>query len=163
MSWPRTLPKRFSFLPIAIEKRITVFSQSRLTTLWSSLIRAASRRCNTTLSSKSAPLWKDGFRKPLHAKGEVISFSDRHCDDFHPALGRAGRVKPGHCFYLVTRPKLQSLSAYPTPEIQRTQLDDLCLEIVLLGLGEIEYIVPLLVPLLRFSGKCSPRRLTRRT
>lgn len=46
---------------------------------------------------------------------------------------------PGHCFHLVTRPKMASLPPFATPEMQRTQLDDLCLQIVLLGLGSIEY------------------------
>lgn len=50
--------------------------------------------------------------------------------------GRAGRVRPGQCFALLTREHAQGrLRAYQQPEIQRVPLLELCLQIKLLHLG----------------------------
>mmetsp|Transcript_34742 Transcript_34742/g.64848 ORF Transcript_34742/g.64848 Transcript_34742/m.64848 type:complete len:1105 (-) Transcript_34742:639-3953(-) len=49
--------------------------------------------------------------------------------------GRAGRVRPGHCFRLFTRQKHASLSPHQSPEIHRVPLERLCLMVRFLGLG----------------------------
>lgn len=49
--------------------------------------------------------------------------------------GRAGRVRPGHCFRLFTEKKHSSLPAHQTPEIHRVPLERLCLLVRFLGLG----------------------------
>ena len=51
--------------------------------------------------------------------------------------GRAGRVRPGFCFYLVSRARFERLENHATPEIFRTPLLELALSIKLLRLGEI--------------------------
>ncbi|EOA34704.1 hypothetical protein CARUB_v10022272mg [Capsella rubella] len=54
-------------------------------------------------------------------------------------MGRAGRVKPGHCFSLYTRHRFEKLMRpYQVPEILRVPLVELCLQIKLLGLGHIK-------------------------
>ncbi|XP_055346889.1 ATP-dependent DNA/RNA helicase DHX36-like [Paramacrobiotus metropolitanus] len=49
--------------------------------------------------------------------------------------GRAGRVKSGVCYYLYTSFQFSKLQMYPLPEMQRTRLDELCLQVKLLKLG----------------------------
>ena len=51
--------------------------------------------------------------------------------------GRAGRVRPGNCFFLYTRERQSKMPEYQTPEMLRVPLDELCLQIKLLGLGEV--------------------------
>ncbi|KAG7588375.1 Helicase superfamily 1/2 ATP-binding domain [Arabidopsis suecica] len=54
-------------------------------------------------------------------------------------MGRAGRVKPGHCFSLYTRHRFEKLMRpYQVPEMLRVPLVELCLHIKLLGLGHIK-------------------------
>ncbi|KAG7649925.1 DEAD/DEAH box helicase domain [Arabidopsis thaliana x Arabidopsis arenosa] len=54
-------------------------------------------------------------------------------------MGRAGRVKPGHCFSLYTRHRFEKLMRpYQVPEMLRVPLVELCLHIKLLGLGQIK-------------------------
>eukprot|EP01052_Picozoa_sp_SAG31_P015913 SAG31_NODE_1036_length_10221_cov_170.602326_11_plen_185_part_00 len=55
----------------------------------------------------------------------------------HDRRGRAGRVRPGNCFFLYTRERQSKLPDYQVPEMMRVPLDELCLQIKLLGLGEV--------------------------
>eukprot|EP00960_Hanusia_phi_P002215 63548-Hanusia_phi.AAC.1 len=49
--------------------------------------------------------------------------------------GRAGRVKPGVCYHLVSSFKFNSFKEYQVPEMLRVPLDSIILQIKLLGLG----------------------------
>ncbi|KAM5567831.1 DExH-box ATP-dependent RNA helicase DExH5, mitochondrial [Rosa sericea] len=51
--------------------------------------------------------------------------------------GRAGRVQPGECYRLYPRCVYDAFSAYQLPEILRTPLQSLCLQIKSLKLGSI--------------------------
>jgi len=50
--------------------------------------------------------------------------------------GRAGRVRPGICARLYPRSMRAQLDPQPTPEIRRCAVGGLCLQILLLGLGD---------------------------
>eukprot|EP01048_Picozoa_sp_COSAG05_P007660 COSAG05_NODE_546_length_8763_cov_12.991228_6_plen_539_part_00 len=52
--------------------------------------------------------------------------------------GRAGRVRPGHCFFLFTSERSKNMAEFQTPEMLRVPLDELCLQIKLLDLGEVK-------------------------
>lgn len=41
----------------------------------------------------------------------------------------SNRVQPGYCFHLFTQPRAQSLDDYQLPEMLRTPLEELCLQI----------------------------------
>lgn len=51
--------------------------------------------------------------------------------------GRAGRVSPGKCYHLYNGLRASLLDNYQLPEIQRTPLEELCLQIKILKLGPI--------------------------
>ncbi|XP_025017864.1 dosage compensation regulator-like isoform X2 [Tetranychus urticae] len=51
--------------------------------------------------------------------------------------GRAGRVRPGYCFFLCSRARYEQLEEFHPPEIFRTPLHELALMVKLLRLGAI--------------------------
>lgn len=50
--------------------------------------------------------------------------------------GRAGRTRPGMCVRLYSRKHFDSVHEFQTPEMLRQPLDNLCLQILALGLGD---------------------------
>ncbi|KAJ1088168.1 hypothetical protein NDU88_001327 [Pleurodeles waltl] len=51
--------------------------------------------------------------------------------------GRAGRVQPGYCYHLYNSLRDSLLDDYQLPEILRTPLEELCLQVKILKLGRI--------------------------
>lgn len=51
--------------------------------------------------------------------------------------GRAGRVQPGHCYHLYPQAVYEAFAEYQEPELLRTPLHSLCLQIKSLKLGNI--------------------------
>ncbi|KAI3695788.1 hypothetical protein L1987_78789 [Smallanthus sonchifolius] len=61
--------------------------------------------------------------------------------------GRAGRVQPGECYHLYPRCVYQAFSEYQLPELLRTPLNSLCLQIKSLQVGSIgEFLSAALQP-----------------
>ena len=52
--------------------------------------------------------------------------------------GRAGRVADGVCYRLYTSAKFAAMDEFQTPEIKRIPLEELCLQILLLGFGPVD-------------------------
>ncbi|XP_067851023.1 ATP-dependent DNA/RNA helicase DHX36 [Heptranchias perlo] len=55
--------------------------------------------------------------------------------------GRAGRVQPGSCYHLYNGLRESLLDDYQLPEIMRTPLEELCLQIKILNLGRIAHFL----------------------
>uniref|UniRef100_A0A8D0B798 ATP-dependent DNA/RNA helicase DHX36 n=1 Tax=Salvator merianae TaxID=96440 RepID=A0A8D0B798_SALMN len=55
--------------------------------------------------------------------------------------GRAGRVQPGQCYHLYNGLRASLLDDYQLPEILRTPLEELCLQIKILKLGGIAHFL----------------------
>jgi ATP-dependent RNA helicase DHX57 len=51
--------------------------------------------------------------------------------------GRAGRTRPGQCFKLYTREAESKMQAQQTPELLRTPLEQLCLQIKAMGESDV--------------------------
>ncbi|BAF03772.2 Os01g0118100, partial [Oryza sativa Japonica Group] len=51
--------------------------------------------------------------------------------------GRAGRVQPGECYHLYPQCVYEAFADYQLPELLRTPLQSLCLQIKSLRLGSI--------------------------
>jgi len=62
----------------------------------------------------------------------VETFASR--DSLRQRRGRAGRVRPGSCYKLISRNKLAKLSQHGEPEIKRCALDQTLLSLLFLGI-----------------------------
>jgi len=61
--------------------------------------------------------------------------------------GRAGRVHPGECYHLYPRCVYEAFAEYQLPELLRTPLNSLCLQIKSLQVGSIaEFLSSALQP-----------------
>ena len=61
--------------------------------------------------------------------------------------GRAGRVQPGECYHLYPSCVYEAFSEYQLPELLRTPLNSLCLQIKSLQVGSIgEFLSAALQP-----------------
>lgn len=61
--------------------------------------------------------------------------------------GRAGRVQPGECYHLYPKCVFEAFAEYQLPELLRTPLNSLCLQIKSLEVGSIgEFLSAALQP-----------------
>ncbi|KAK4409656.1 DExH-box ATP-dependent RNA helicase DExH5, mitochondrial [Sesamum angolense] len=74
-------------------------------------------------------MWKMSKQTPRKRKSQIASAVERR--------GRAGRVQPGECYHLYPRCVFDAFAEYQLPEILRTPLQSLCLQIKSLKLGGI--------------------------
>nr|XP_046913676.1 ATP-dependent RNA helicase DHX33-like [Dermatophagoides farinae] len=52
--------------------------------------------------------------------------------------GRAGRLAPGKCYRLYTRPEYRSFSPFPIPEIQKCSIYSVLLQLIALGISNVQ-------------------------
>ncbi|CAB3376910.1 Hypothetical predicted protein [Cloeon dipterum] len=52
--------------------------------------------------------------------------------------GRAGRVRPGVCYHLFSQRREMELANYPIPEMLRSRLDEVILQVKILQLGKVK-------------------------
>ena len=73
--------------------------------------------------------------------------------------GRAGRVQEGHVYHLFTRAREQTLEKFKKPEVLRTRLEEVILQIKILKLGKAEFLKRLLDPPSDLSVRLALERL----
>ncbi|KAH9417615.1 putative ATP-dependent RNA helicase dhx33 [Dermatophagoides pteronyssinus] len=52
--------------------------------------------------------------------------------------GRAGRLAPGKCYRLYTRPEYRSFTSFPVPEIQKCSISTVLLQLIALGVSNVQ-------------------------
>lgn len=81
---------------------------------------------------------------------EIYILRSVNIDNFnfmYQRKGRAGRVQPGECYHLYPRCVHDAFADYQLPELLRTPLQSLCLQIKSLQLGSIsEFLSKALQP-----------------